>query len=55
MEFRDAPVAATHLLPGMYALTEELIHRRRAAADQYWFTNIGLATPPVKPAGAAPK
>jgi hypothetical protein len=46
-----------HLLPGMYALTEELIHRRRAAANgnQYWFTNIGFATPPVTPASTALK
>jgi hypothetical protein len=39
----------------MYALTEELIHRRRVAGTQYWFTNIGLASPPVPPAGADPK
>jgi para-nitrobenzyl esterase len=55
MEFRDTPLASTHLLPGMYALTEELIHRRRLAGDQYWFTNIGLASPPVAPTGIAPK
>jgi hypothetical protein len=41
----------------MYALTEELIHRRRLAdnGNQYWFTNIGLASPPVTPARTAPK
>jgi para-nitrobenzyl esterase len=55
MEFRDKPLASAHLLPGMYALTEELIHRRRVAGTQYWFTNIGLASPPVPPAGADPK
>jgi para-nitrobenzyl esterase len=55
MEFRDQPVASAHLLPGMYALTEELIHRRRAAGTQYWFTNIGLASPPVPPASIASK
>ena len=49
MEFRDAPVAQSHPLPGMYALTEELISRRRAAGNQYWFINIGLASPPVPP------
>jgi hypothetical protein len=32
----------------MYALTQELISRRRKAADQSWFTNIGLATRPTK-------
>jgi para-nitrobenzyl esterase len=55
MEFRDRPLASTHLLPGMYALTEELIHRRRAAGTQYWFTNIGLASPPVPPASSDAK
>lgn len=48
MELRDKPVPSAHLLPGMYALTEELISRRRRAPDQFWFTNIGLATPPTK-------
>jgi para-nitrobenzyl esterase len=53
MEFRDKPLPSTHLLPGMYALTEELISRRRAAGNQFWFTNIGLASPPVPPAPKA--
>jgi len=48
MELGAKPVPAAHLLPGMYALTEELISRRRRAPDQFWFTNIGLATPPTK-------
>jgi hypothetical protein len=48
MELGDKPVPSAHLLPGMYALTEELISRRRKPPDQYWFTNIGLATPPTK-------
>jgi para-nitrobenzyl esterase len=55
MEFRDKPLASAHLLPGMYPLTEELIHRRRVAGTQYWFTNIGLASPPVPPASTDPK
>jgi len=48
MELAEKPVPSAHPLPGMYALTEELIARRRKAPDQYWFTNIGLATPPTK-------
>jgi para-nitrobenzyl esterase len=48
MELGDKPEPKAHLLPGMYALTEELISRRRKAPDQFWFTNIGLATPPTK-------
>ena len=55
MEFRDKPLASAHLLPGMYALAEELIHRRRVAGTQYWFTNIGLASPPVPPASTDSK
>jgi len=54
MEFGNKPVASAHLLPGMYALTEELISRRRAAGNQFWFTNIGLASPPVPPPVPAP-
>jgi len=48
MELGDKPEPKAHLLPGMYALTEELISRRRKAPDQFWFTNIGLATPPTQ-------
>jgi para-nitrobenzyl esterase len=48
MELGAKPTPSAHLLPGMYALTEELISRRRKAPDQYWFVNIGLATPPTK-------
>jgi para-nitrobenzyl esterase len=53
MEFSDKPQALAHPLPGVYALTEELVSRRRAAGNQYWFTNFGLASPPV-PAKSAP-
>jgi para-nitrobenzyl esterase len=53
MEFRDTPLVLSHPLPGVYSFTEELISRRRAAGNQYWFTNFGLASPPV-PAKAAP-
>ena len=53
MEFGDKPQALAHPLPGVYALTEELVSRRRTAGNQYWFTNFGLASPPV-PAKSAP-
>jgi para-nitrobenzyl esterase len=49
MDFAGAATAATDLLPGMYALNEEVITRRRRAGNQYWFANIGLASPPVPP------
>jgi para-nitrobenzyl esterase len=47
MEFRDKPMILSHPLPGVYTFTEELIARRRAAGNQYWFTNFGMASPPV--------
>jgi para-nitrobenzyl esterase len=51
MDFADKAIASTDLLPGMYSLTEEVITRRRRLGTQYWFANIGLASPPVPPAG----
>jgi para-nitrobenzyl esterase len=54
MEFRDEPLVLAHPLPGVYALTEELVSRRRTAGNQYWFTNFGLASPPV-PARSSPQ
>jgi len=52
MDFQDKPVVATNLMPGMYALHEEVVSRRRAAGNQGWFINIGLASPTVPPAAA---
>jgi len=45
MAFEDAPVARTHLMPGMYELHEEVVRRRRARGDTPWNWNIGLAAP----------
>ena len=52
MDFRDAPTPASDLLPGMYALHEEVVARRRRDGHQYWFANVGLASPPVPPPAA---
>lgn len=43
MAFRDGPVAGTDLLPGAYALSEEVVCRRRRAGDEPWLFNIGVA------------
>jgi para-nitrobenzyl esterase len=51
LDIRDEPHAATDPLPGAYDLQEELISRRRAAGNQNWYINIGLASP-VIPAGS---
>ncbi|HJS88350.1 MAG TPA: carboxylesterase family protein [Steroidobacteraceae bacterium] len=39
------------LLPGTFALHEEIVARRRAAGTQNWYLNVGLASAPV-PAGS---
>jgi len=56
MAFRDAPTPGTDLFPGMYALNEEEISRRRQGGKVNWFANIGLAAPPLVAgtAGAKP-
>lgn len=47
MAFRTKPEASENLLPGMFALHEEVIARRRAAGTQNWYINVGLASPVV--------
>jgi para-nitrobenzyl esterase len=47
MDFTDAPHPADHLLPGMYALHEEAVCRRKAGGDQPWNWNVGIVSPPL--------
>jgi len=49
MHFADTPQAASHLLPGMYELHEEVVCRRRAQGDQPWTWNFGIISPPLPP------
>jgi para-nitrobenzyl esterase len=49
LDIRDKPQLSQDLLPGPYALHEEVISRRRASGTQYWYINIGLASPVVPP------
>jgi para-nitrobenzyl esterase len=42
MHFARVPEAARDPYPGMYALNEEVVSRRRAAGLQ-WFLNVGIA------------
>jgi para-nitrobenzyl esterase len=53
MAFEAAPRVSADLLPGMYALNEQIVCRRRQAGNQPWNWNFGLASPrlPVKAAG----
>jgi para-nitrobenzyl esterase len=54
MDFRDNPEPSSNLLPGMFALQEAVVSRRRAAGNQNWYINVGLASPvvPVLPSTA---
>lgn len=49
MAFQDAPRASVDLLPGMYALHERVVCRRRAARNLPWNWNVGLVSPPLPP------
>ena len=49
MRFADTPVAATGLMPGMFALNEAVMCRRRAAGKVGWNWNVGLAAPTLPP------
>lgn len=45
MAFADVPRAAARLMPGTYALHEATVCRRRAAGNQPWNWNTGIASP----------
>src|SRR5581483_951459 len=47
MAFTDTPHPAQDLLPGTFALHEEVVCRRRAQGDQAWNWNVGILSPPL--------
>ena len=49
LHVRDRAHAASDLLPGRFALHEEVVARRRAAGNQNWYINVGLASGVVPP------
>jgi para-nitrobenzyl esterase len=51
MWFRDVPTPGAGLMPGMFALNEEVMCRKRATGTIGWNWNVGLASPP-RPASA---
>lgn len=53
MNFAGVPRAATHLLPGMYELSEQVMCRRRAKGGLAWNWNFGVIAPPIPEAVAA--
>jgi para-nitrobenzyl esterase len=55
MAFQAAPKAYDDLFPGMYALDEAVVCRRRAVGDIAWNWNVGIISPPLPPPTAACK
>jgi para-nitrobenzyl esterase len=53
LHLRERAYPGKQLLPGTFALHEEVIARRRAAGNQNWFINVGLASPEVPPPAAS--
>ena len=51
MDFGGKPELSRDPMPGMYPLVEEVVRRRRAAGNQQWNWNVGLASPPLPPPG----
>ena len=51
MWFSDAPTPESGLMPGMFALNEQVMCRKRAS-NVGWNWNVGLASPvlPARPA-----
>lgn len=47
LHLREQAHAGNNLLPGRFELHEEVITRRRAAGNQNWYINVGLASPVV--------
>ncbi|MEG3145568.1 carboxylesterase family protein [Sphingomonas sp. RT2P30] len=52
MHFTDAPHPETKLMPGMYALNEAVMCRRKATGKTGWNWNVGLYAPKLPPAAA---
>ncbi len=49
MVFDQTPQTGKQLLGTRYALNEAVVCRRRAAGDQPWHWNVGVASPPLPP------
>ncbi|MBU1259353.1 MAG: carboxylesterase family protein, partial [Alphaproteobacteria bacterium] len=49
MRFAGEPRAGHNLFPGVSALHEAVVCRRRAAGDIPWNWNIGVISPPLPP------
>lgn len=54
MAFADVPRPAARLMPGMYALHEAAMCRRRAAGNQPWNWNTGIVSPILAKSAGCP-
>jgi para-nitrobenzyl esterase len=50
LDFADQPTVGVDPMHGAYALQEEAMCRRRAAGNQAWIINVGVASTPLPPA-----
>jgi para-nitrobenzyl esterase len=49
LEIRGGYSLSRNLLPGMFALHEEIVKRRCATGTQNWYINVGLSSEVVPP------
>jgi para-nitrobenzyl esterase len=49
LAFQDAPRVGADLFPGMYALNEAVVCRRRVQGTVAWNWNVGIVSPPLPP------
>ena len=49
MHFTAQPEPSHRLMPGMFELNQQVVCRRKAAGDQAWNWNVGLASPKLPP------
>ncbi len=54
MAFADIPRSGAQLMPGMYALHEAAVCRRRAAGNQAWNWNTGILSPVLAKSAECP-
>jgi len=54
MAFADVPRPGARLMPGMYALHEAAVCRRRAAGNQPWNWNTGIVSPVLAKGATCP-
>jgi para-nitrobenzyl esterase len=47
LDIRNEPHASNNPVPGAYDLHEAVVSQRRASGTQYWYVNVGLASPVV--------